>query len=64
MDSIDERDPKWVKSSYSTNGNCVEVARSAGDRIRVRDSKALAGPNLICGTDEWSLFIDGVKSGW
>lgn len=54
----------WQKSSYSAmNGNCVEIGRLRFDRIGVRDTKDHGGPVLIFTNAEWSVFIDGVKSG-
>jgi len=45
-----EADPphvRWHKSSYSSaSGQCVEVASVAG-AVVVRDSKNLAGPELV-----------------
>ncbi len=37
---------KWIKSSYSASGNCVEVAaRDHGNRVLVRDTKDRTGPD-------------------
>jgi hypothetical protein len=55
---------KWIKSSLSAyNGNCVEVAGLAGDRIRVRDSKHPKGAVLTFTPAEWDAFISGVHNG-
>ena len=35
----------WVKSSYSSTGNCVEVAGQPG-RVLIRDTKDQSGPVL------------------
>jgi len=54
----------WMKSSLSTyNGNCVEVAGLASDRIRVRDSKQPMGAVLNFTPAEWDAFIGGVYNG-
>lgn len=54
----------WIKSSLSAyNGNCVEVADLACDRIRVRDSKHPRGPVLTFTPAEWDAFIGGVYNG-
>ena len=54
----------WVKSSLSGhNGNCVEVAGLADDRIRVRDSKHPNGAVLNFTPAEWDAFIGGVYNG-
>ena len=54
----------WRKSTYSgTNGGqCVEVASVAG-AVVVRDSKNLAGPELVFTRQAWAAFVEGVKGG-
>jgi Domain of unknown function (DUF397) len=52
---------KWVKSSYSGNGGCVEVA--AGDHVLVRDTKVRHGPVLTFSPQAWRRFADRVKGG-
>ncbi|MGW5719540.1 DUF397 domain-containing protein [Amycolatopsis sp. NPDC003865] len=50
-------DARWVKSSYSTDGqgsDCVEVA--LGARVGVRDSKAPAG-ELHLSPAAWAAFL-------
>ncbi|WP_024801496.1 DUF397 domain-containing protein [Nocardia sp. BMG51109] len=55
---------EWFKSSRSGAGKeCVEVAFLADGRVGVRDSKHPGGPALIFGPDEWTGFVDGVRSG-
>ena len=53
----------WRKSTYSgTNGGqCVEVASVAG-AVVVRDSKNLAGPELVFTRQAWAAFVEGVKA--
>ncbi|MFE3684160.1 DUF397 domain-containing protein [Streptomyces sp. NPDC001251] len=49
----------WFKSSYSggTNGeSCVEVATAPG-AVRVRDSKAIDGPQLALTPGAWADFV-------
>jgi hypothetical protein len=54
----------WIKSSLSAyNGNCVEVAGLADDRIRVRDSKNPRGGVLNFTPAEWDAFVGGVRNG-
>jgi len=54
----------WIKSSLSAyNGNCVEVAGLANDRIRVRDSKNPRGAVLNFTPAEWDAFVGGVRNG-
>jgi hypothetical protein len=52
---------RWVKSSHSSSGNCVEVA--AGDRVLVRDTKDRTGPVLRLSPAVWRRFADRVKTG-
>jgi hypothetical protein len=64
---VDESDdaadaPVWRKSSYTANGNCVEVA-SFAERILVRNSRAEHGPALVFTQAEWKAFLDGVADG-
>ncbi len=49
----------WVKSSYSSSGNCVEVA--ACDHVLVRDTKDRTGPVLRFGPAAWRRLADQVK---
>jgi hypothetical protein len=52
----------WRKSSFSSIGNCVEVA-SDGSEVLVRDSKDPAGLVLRYTRDEWDAFLRGSKTG-
>lgn len=49
----------WIKSSYSSNGSCVEVLRIENS-ILVRDSK---NPEQVLEftIEEWDAFIMGAK---
>jgi hypothetical protein len=51
----------WRKSSFSMNGDCVEVALLRGDHVGVRDSKATAGPHLRFSSDTWTGFLKGIQ---
>ncbi|MFH8409020.1 DUF397 domain-containing protein [Streptomyces sp. NPDC018019] len=53
----------WQKSSYSngTGGECVEVARPAGELLLVRDSKNLDGPVLGFSWTAWEEFVGAVQ---
>lgn len=50
---------EWVKSSYSGNGGCVEVA--AADHVLVRDTKDRHGPVLTFRRETWRRFASQVK---
>ena len=55
----------WRKASYSTTngGGCVEVAQLPASAVGVRDSKDPDGGKLLFSADEWSAFVQGIKSG-
>jgi hypothetical protein len=53
----------WKKSTISGGGNeCVEV-RIAGHEVLVRHSMSPDGPILAFSPDEWTEFIDAIRSG-
>lgn len=55
-------DGGWRRSSLCANAGCVEVSSGTG-AIRVRDSKRSDSPILTFDTDEWRVFVAGVKNG-
>ena len=52
----------WRRSSFCSNGACVEVAFVDGN-IAVRDSKDSTGSVQLYTADEWQSFVAGVKNG-
>lgn len=54
--------PEWHKSSYCTNGTCIEVAQVA-DEYLIRDSKSPAQAPLRFTAEEWTAFVRGVNEG-
>ena len=50
----------WVKSSYSSTGNCVEVAGQRG-RVLLRDTKEQSRPVLSISAKAWRRFTCQVK---
>lgn len=52
---------KWVKSSRSGHGGCVEVA--AGDHVLVRDTRDRHGSALAISPQAWRRFASRVKDG-
>ena len=50
----------WVRSSYSSTGNCVEVAGQPG-RVLIRDTKDQHGPVLSISAEAWRRFTGQVK---
>jgi hypothetical protein len=56
----DERNRRegWRKSSYSlTNGHCLEAGITEGRLVGVRDSQAVAGPQLGIEPTAWTAFV-------
>ncbi len=57
-----QRDPHWLKSSYSNNGGqCVEAATNliaSYGVVPVRDSKNPNGPHLTLSADAWSGLVE------
>ena len=51
---------QWVKSSYSSTGNCVEVAGQTG-WVLIRDTKDQSGPVLSISAEAWRRFARQVK---
>lgn len=50
----------WVKSSYSSTGNCVGIASQSG-RVLIRDTKDQSGPVLSISTAAWRRFTGQVE---
>jgi len=53
----------WAKSTFSGNGNCVEVAFGLEGTVLVRDSKHPEGNYLVFTGTEWDAFTAGVAAG-
>jgi Domain of unknown function (DUF397) len=55
---------RWRKSARSSaQGNCVELARLAGDGVAIRNSRHPEGPALVFTGAELDAFLAGVKDG-
>ncbi|SCK40268.1 protein of unknown function [Streptomyces sp. WMMB 714] len=52
---------RWIKSSYSANGACVEVKSPTPGAVGVRDSKAPEGPALSFPPGPWAGFVAQVR---
>jgi hypothetical protein len=52
---------KWRKSSFSQNGDCVEITFSGG-KVLARDSKRPDECVLTLTFSGWSAFVAGVRS--
>lgn len=55
----------WRKSTFSGNGgNCVEVGRSSGEDVLVRDTKDQGrGQVHRYSAEEWHAFLSSIRSG-
>jgi hypothetical protein len=51
---------KWIKSSYSSTGNCLEVA--TGDQVLVRDTQDRSGSVLEFSPSAWIRFTTKIKT--
>jgi hypothetical protein len=53
----------WRKSSYSNSqANCVEVARTRGGKVAVRDSRNPGDGALSFSPDQWRTFAAKVQA--
>jgi hypothetical protein len=53
-------EPTWRKSSYSGEGNCVELSDQAG-RVLVRDTQDPQGLVLTVPARAWREFVGQVQ---
>jgi hypothetical protein len=54
---------RYVKSSFSDSGGCVEVALLEDGTVGLRDSKNTAKPPHVFTKYEWQAFVAGVRNG-
>jgi Domain of unknown function (DUF397) len=61
---MDLTNADWRKSTFSggNGGACVEVARNLPGIVAVRDSKDREGSTLVFASEEWRVFLDGVRA--
>jgi hypothetical protein len=59
---VNEKPLKWRKSSFSQNGDCIELAHDRAC-VYVRDSKNAASGELRFTYAEWREFAEAVKVG-
>ncbi|MFE5328693.1 DUF397 domain-containing protein [Embleya sp. NPDC056575] len=55
-----QRGPRWVKSSYTGNDNCVEAA-IIGAAMGIRDSKIPGSPVIPVSPAAWVTLIQGLR---
>jgi hypothetical protein len=53
-------EPTWRTSSYSGEGNCVELSGQVG-RVLVRDTQNRQGPVLTVPARAWREFVGQVQ---
>lgn len=61
MTGADRTGMRWRKSTRSSEEHCVEVA-FAGQAVLTRDSKRPADAVLEFSADDWSAFLDGLRT--
>jgi hypothetical protein len=52
----------WIKSSYCSDGSCVEVAIDTS-RVGVRDNKDLSAGPIWLAVGEWRAFVGAIRAG-
>ena len=53
----------YRKSTFCSNGNCVEVRRLDDGNVLLRDSKDPSKPAHEFTSQEWTAFLAGVRNG-
>jgi len=61
-DSETPEEELYIRSSFSAQGNCVEVG-SRDDHVVVRHSRHREQGTLVFSQSEWTAFVLGVKHG-
>lgn len=54
-------DLNWHRSSYCSNGTCVEVATTSTGTVLLRDGKNPDQPPLAFTRDQWAQFLQTVR---
>ncbi|MFE3201831.1 DUF397 domain-containing protein [Embleya sp. NPDC059237] len=52
----------WFKSSYSTDVDCVEGARTPAHAISIRDSKVPTQGTFLFHEATWTAFLTALKT--
>jgi hypothetical protein len=53
----------FIRSSFCSGGECVEVAPLTNYAVTVRSTKETSREPLVFTKDEWDAFVKGVKAG-
>jgi hypothetical protein len=61
MSNTDNTGLMWRKSSYSANGNCVEVAFQKDGPVLIRDTKHPDGGTLSVSYSAWRELIQKIR---
>ncbi len=62
MNKAELQGAKWRKATRSNgSGACVEVA-PINNTVAVRDSKDPDGPAFVFNQEQWTHFINGIRS--
>lgn len=63
IDPVTSDATRWRKSSYSSAGNCVEIAELPDGRIGIRNSNHPSEAATVFTRSEIDAFLRGAKSG-
>ncbi|WP_406279817.1 DUF397 domain-containing protein [Embleya sp. NBC_00896] len=55
-----QREPRWIKSSYTGNDDCVEVAVISSS-LGIRDSKVPRSPVISVRHPAWVTLIESLR---
>lgn len=53
----------WRKSSFSGDSGCVELARTGGEQVAIRDSKAPDAGTIVISQLLFGLLLGAAKGG-
>ena len=55
--------PRWKKSSFSGESNCVELASAPNQGVAMRNSKHPLDAVVVFDREAFNSFLQGVKDG-
>lgn len=59
----EQDEPAWLRSPFSGQSGCVEIASLTDGQVGLRNSRDLAAPVHVFTRREWDAFLQGVKRG-